>query len=466
MYSLVVVVQTKFVGDLGEEAIAAVGIGMRVFFATQALLMAVSAGTTALVARSWGAENFEEAGKVTGASLVLSSMAGLLCAIPGVLFPYQLAMIFGVDELTTSLAAENIRWISIFNVSFAVSYAIGAALRAAGDAWTPFWLSLIVNVINIPLLYLLVPGNLGFPAWGVKGAAIAGGLAGTIGSLFSLLLWLKQWLRVKWHRGSWWSLSRFKQLVDVGYPAGIEMVVFQVGYFLFLILLGRYYGDTALAAYSLTGTLFMICMVVGFGFSVAAATLSGQHLGANAPQEAVKSGLRTLIYGASSMAVMSVLVLLTAEDLVLFFLSGATPLFIEISQKIVLMVALSTPLMAIEFAIGGTLRGAGDTRFPMVSTMIGLLGVRCTLAIVCVLLSLDVIYLFAAMVVENAVKGLLLILRFRTDRWKSLIQIEPSERSSEEDISLRNSDSGTESQRDSSSGDNERSFKDTNRSPS
>ena len=463
MYSLVVIVQTRFVGDLGEQAIAAVAIGMRVFFATQALLMAISAGTTALVARSWGAENYTEAANVTKASLVLSSMAGLICAVPGVLFPYQLASIFGVDEVTTQLAAENIRWISVFNIAFAVSYAIGAALRAAGDAWTPFYLSLIVNVINIPLLYALVPGNWGMPAWGVKGAAIAGGLAGTIGSALSIVLWVAQVLRVKWVKGVWLSKRRFAQLIDVGYPAGVEMVVFQIGYFVFLYIVGNYYGDTAFAAYSLSSTLFMVCMVVGFGFSVASATLSGQHLGAGQPDQAVKSGLRTLAYGAFSMFVLSIVVVAFTENLVRFFLPTASPEFMDVSYKIVWMVALSTPLMAIEFSIGGTLRGAGDTRFPMISTMIGLLGVRCTLAVFCVLVGLDVIYLFGAMVIENLVKGALLLLRFRTDRWKTLIQVEPGERISVDEISKRKSDSATSSQSDSKSGFNERSERLVNR---
>ena len=74
-YTIVGMVQTKFVGDLGTQAIAAVGAGQRVFFAIQAILMALSAGTTALVARAWGAGDYEEASRVTMASLALAIIA-------------------------------------------------------------------------------------------------------------------------------------------------------------------------------------------------------------------------------------------------------------------------------------------------------------------------------------------------------------------------------------------------------
>lgn len=458
MFSVVVIAQTKFVGELGVEAIAAVGIGQRVFFATQALLMAITAGTTALVARAWGAENYTEAGHVTMASMVLAGAASLASTVPGILFAHPIASLFGVDQATTQLAAENVRWMSVFNLAFAVNYTIGAALRAAGDAWTPLWISLAVNVINVPLLYMLVLGNWGAPMMGVKGAAIASGVAGLLGAVISYVLWSGRWLRIEFRLRGWWSSFRLKQLVNIGYPAGIEMMVFQVGYFIFLVLLGRNYGTSAFAAYSLSGTMFMICMVVGFGFSIAASTLSGQHLGAGDPQGAVKSGWRALTYAMLSTGILALAIALNAEFIVYGFIDSPNSETVRYATQIAWILAISTPLMAIEFAIGGTLRGAGDTRFPMMATLIGLIGIRCSIAAFCVLLQLDVVWMFAAMVAENIVKGALLLMRFRTDRWKSLVQITPESRSdfpdlrSEvEEISSRKSVSETGIQRSRSS---------------
>ena len=83
-YTLVGMVQVKFVGELGTEALAAMGAGSRVFFALQAIMMAISAGTTALVARAWGAGDYEEASRVTMASMVLAGLLSLLIAVFGI----------------------------------------------------------------------------------------------------------------------------------------------------------------------------------------------------------------------------------------------------------------------------------------------------------------------------------------------------------------------------------------------
>ena len=72
---------------------------------------------------------------------------------------------FGLDQHTLEMAADNIRWLCLFNVAFAVNFILGAALRASGDAWTPLWISGGVNLLNLPLLYLFVFGRTDFPRW-------------------------------------------------------------------------------------------------------------------------------------------------------------------------------------------------------------------------------------------------------------------------------------------------------------
>src|SRR5690606_34848552 len=131
LYTVVAMVQTKFVGELGAGALAAVGAGQRVFFAMQAILMAVSVGTTALVARAWGARDYTEASRVTMASLVLAVTFALTVSALGLLFARQVAGVFGLDPVTLDLAALNIRWLCVFNLAFAVNFILSAALRAS-----------------------------------------------------------------------------------------------------------------------------------------------------------------------------------------------------------------------------------------------------------------------------------------------------------------------------------------------
>src|SRR3984957_9148218 len=91
MFSTVAMVQTKFVGGMGAPSVAAVGAGQRVFFALQALLMAIGVGTTALVARAWGAGQPEEASRTTSSSLMLGGLVGLVIMVTGMVFSHQIA---------------------------------------------------------------------------------------------------------------------------------------------------------------------------------------------------------------------------------------------------------------------------------------------------------------------------------------------------------------------------------------
>jgi putative MATE family efflux protein len=423
LYTIVAMVQTKFVGELGAGALAAVGAGQRVFFAMQAILMAVSVGTTALVARAWGARDYKEASRVTMASLVLAGTFALTVSALGLLFAKQVAGVFGLDPVTLDLAALNIRWLCVFNLAFAVNFILSAALRASGDAWSPLWIGGAVNLLNLPLLYALVLGNWGAPRLGVAGAAIALGVSFTIGALVLLVLWMRNKFRVKHVSGGWWRRARLKQLLDIGYPAAVEQGVFQVGFFAFLMLIGNFYGTEAFAAYTIGVNVLQVCMTVGFGFSIAGSTLVGQHLGAGDHAAASRSGWRSMNLAMLTMGGLGAVVVAFANELAVFFI-GDEPLTVEYTVQFVYVLGSMMPLLAVEFAIGGALRGAGDTRFPLVATSLGLIGMRCGLAALATFLKMPVVWVYAALIGDYVLKGSLLIWRFRSGRWRTVVRTE------------------------------------------
>ena len=422
-YTVVGLVQTKFVAELGAEGLAAVGAGQRIFFAMQAILMAVTAGTTALVARAWGAGDYTEASRITMASLVLGGVMSLVIGIVGILFATPIASVFGLDDTTIEMATLNIRWLLVFNVVFAGTFILSAALRASGDAWTPLWMSVGVNVLNVPLSYAFIFGQWGMPEMGVAGVAVAAGISFSVGTGVLLAMWVRQKFRVKHVKGGWWRRERLWALLDIGYPAALEQGVFQIGFFIFLMLIGNYYGTEAFAAYNIGVNMLMVCMTVGFGFSIAGSTLVGQHLGAGDPQAAMRSGWRATALAVISMGSLGVLIIVFAEQLVTFFI-GDEPLTIAYTVQFIYMLGAMMPLLAVEFAIGGSLRGAGDTRFPLMATVLGLLGMRCGLAALATYLGLPVVYVYASLIGDYLLKGALLIWRFHRGKWKTLVTSE------------------------------------------
>lgn len=408
------IVDVKIVGELGPSAVAAVGGGLRLYFASQAAMIAITAGTTALVARAIGAGKPAEAERVTRASLAVSLAFSLALTSFGFLLAEPLAHSFDLDAETARQSAGFIRALSLFNVGFAVFGVLSASLRASGDTRTPLWVGAGANVVNAVLDYALVLGRLGAPQLGVLGAAIATGTSFTLAGI--TLGWL--------HRTSGRRLppdperaltrERVGALLRIGIPAAIEQIFWQGGLIGFLYVVARY-GRDPFAAYNIGVQILSFSFVVGFGFSIAASTLVGQHLGAGDPAGARAGGWRAMRWSICAMVLLGALILAFGEALARLLIDD--PEVVRLTRIFLFMLGAAQPLMAIEYALAGALRGAGDTRFPLITTLVGLIGVRFSLASLGAALGLDIAWVYAALILDYAVKAVLLTLRFRGDKW-------------------------------------------------
>ncbi len=420
LHSIVGMVDIKIVGSLGAPAVAAVTTGHRIFFILQGVMMAVTAGTTALVARAWGAGDHAEAERVTRASLWMCLVFAAVLTAPGVLFAEELAGIFkGLDPETMALAADFIRTISWFNVAFAVNIVLGTALRAAGDTRTPLLIAVVTNIVNVFLLYGLVYGELGMPELGVRGAAMANGLAFAFGAVITVALWLGRALVVRWGpTGGDLAPARLRQILHIGYPSGLEQFVFQAGLMAFLMIVARY-GEAPYAAYSIGVNILSFSFLVGFGFSIAASTMVGQNLGAEDPLAAERSGWRAMALSMGVMVVFGAAIIAIAEPFARFLIDDDE--VVRLAVVFIWLLGSVQALMGIEFALGGALRGAGDTRFPLGIVFAGFFLGRIPLALLLTWLGWSVEWVFAALLADYVIKAVGLVLRFRGGRWKEVI---------------------------------------------
>ncbi len=417
LFSTVGFVDIKIVGSLGAPAVAAAATGNRIFFLTEAVFIAITAGTTAMVSRAWGAGDRAEAERVTTASVVICGVLAIFVSIPVVVFAPELAGIFELPAETIAMAASFIRWLSAFTFFLAISMVLGTALRAAGDVMTPLWTGAITNVINVFLVYGFVYGKFGLPALGVMGAALASGLAFTAGSLILIAMWLGQKLEVGFRLREALASDRLRRLLRIGLPAALEQVVWQGGFLVFMWIVA-FYGTAPYVAYGIGVQILAFSFVVGFGFSIAASTHVGQSLGANDPEGATASGWRAMWLGVAIMTVLGAAIVLGAEPLARFMIDDD-----EVVRLIVVFIYILgsvQPLMAIEFALGGAMRGAGDTRYPLLFVFAGLIGVRITLAALVAWLGWPVEWVFAALIADYIVRSSLFMLRFARGRWQMI----------------------------------------------
>ena len=207
--------------------------------------------------------------------------------------------------------------------------------------------------------------------------------AGKLSRLFSIarsrrmLLWRRGKLVLKSGAPGAFTRKRLGRLIRIGYPAALEQLTWQGGFIVFLWIIA-FYGTAAFAAYGIGVNILSFSFTVGFGFSIAASTLVGQHLGAGDPDLAAKSGWRAMRLSICTMAIFAAIIIAAAEPIAAFLIDD--PEVIRLTVTFIWILGSVQVLMAIEFALGGALRGAGDTRFPLVTVLTGLFGVRITLA--------------------------------------------------------------------------------------
>jgi putative MATE family efflux protein len=357
-------------------------------------------------------------------SLLIGCGLALVMGGFGVAVAEPFANAFGLGEQARALAATYIRWISVFTVVFAIGFVLGAGLRAAGDTRTPLLIGAVTNVFNVLFLYLLVYGGWGFPKIGIAGAALAGGLAFSVGAGLLVWLWLNDKLPIRRVHGRGYDARRMRELFRIGYPAAIEQMVVQGGFIAFTLIIARHFGTNALAAYGIGVQILSLSFVVGFGFSIAASTLVGQHMGAGDPERAAASGWRAMALAVGSMSVLSVIIVACARPIALMMISD--PEVVRLTVAFIYLLGAAQPLMAIEFSLGGALRGAGDTRFPLAATFTGLIVGRVLLAFVFTSLGYPVEWIYGALLADYILKAIMLVSRFRSGRWQHAFPLQPA----------------------------------------
>jgi len=403
--------------EVGRNAVAAASIAGQVHFVAFAVLAAVTIGTTALVARAVGAGDWREADRVLRCSTLAAAAlaAAMMAAAP---FAERLVGAFGVAPEVSLLGGRYLRILLWFNVPMAVGLVLSSGLRGAGDVRLPLAIGALMNLVNVFGHWVLVFGHLGAPRLATDGSAIATGVSFLVGALIYVALWQRNVLAVE--RGPWLdgiSRERVWRIVRIGLPTAVEQFAWQIGLFLFLRIVAGF-GTEPVAAYMIGVRILSFSFVPGLGFSTAASTLVGQHLGAGDPRGASRSGWRCTLAAMGVMSVAGLSIIGLAPTVAGWF--GATGAdTVRLTVLFIYVLGAAQPLMAMEYALGGALRGAGDTRFPLFAILTGLFGFRLAgSALVRFVFEGGVVAVWCCLLADYLVKASLLAWRFASGRWQ------------------------------------------------
>lgn len=423
-------VDTAMVGALGAMATAAVAVNATPMWLFNGIVSAVSVGGTALVARMIGAKEQGEAEKACRQVFIsILVLATLLFAVVMLLAGY-IPVWLRAEQAIHAEAARYLRIVALGFIPHFTGMALGAVLRGAGDTRTPMLIAAGANVINVVGNFLLIfetrvisIGSFSFTMWGagmgVAGAAISTAVSTALSGLVMVLLITRAGSRIVLRlKGLKPDMEILRRIFRVGIPAAAERVTINVGQLLYVSMVASL-GTAQLAAHHLSITVESLSYMPGFAFGVAATTLVGQALGAGDVQAARVRGRMSIWTGVLVMSLIGVGMFLFAP----FLISMLTPdaQVRAIGTVLIRICAFEQPFMALSMIGASALRGAGDTRMPLYSSIIGMWGVRLILAwLFAFVLGLGINGAWYAMVVDVAVRGTLLYVRFARGKWTKL----------------------------------------------
>ena len=422
LQTLTTTVDVIMVGSLGAEApaaVAAVGFGGQFIFLFFSVMISVSAGTIALVARTIGANNLDEADHILKQSLVLGALLSIPLTLFGLAFAEPMLAMFGAEADVVQLGGAYIRIISLVVFFQFIGFLGYAALRGAGDTVTPLWIGVLVNVVNFAINVNLIFGNAYVPRLGVPGAAIGTSISYAVGAVLLIVILIRGKHRLKLHlRGEWVDMETVRRIFRIGWPAALEQILLQVA---FLVWVGMVvvFGTEILAAHQIGLRIQSFAFMPGFGFAIAATALVGQNLGARNPDDAEKSGWEAAKFSVAVMSVIALGIFIFAEPIAQVFIRD--PVVVVYSVTFIRIHAISIPAVGMFFAIDGALRGAGDTRFPLVTSLSGIYLVRLPLSLVFgFVLGLGIVGVWIPLVIEYWYRAAVISDHFRRGKWRTL----------------------------------------------
>jgi MATE family, multidrug efflux pump len=316
--TLYFLVDLYWVGRLGKEAVAGVGIAGNLTFIVLAITQMLGVGITTLVSHATGQKDRNRALLVFNQSQVLSVVVGVMFLIAGMAIRAPYVNALGADARTAELASEYLLWfIPAMSLQFAM-VAMGAALRGTGNFKPGMIVSTASVILNMVLAPFLIFGWVTHRSFGVAGAAVSSLIAIAVGSVWLTFYFLPKSSYLKFMAADWKpDIGLWKKMLAIGLPAGAEFALLAV-YLFIVYAVSRPFGSAAQAGFGIGMRIVQagFMPVVALGFAVA--PVAGQNVGA----ERVRATFRSaVIMAAGAMVLLSIACRIAGAEMVSFFSS-------------------------------------------------------------------------------------------------------------------------------------------------
>lgn len=362
--SVFALVDMFFVGKLGQNAIATVGLTESAITIIYSLAIGLSTGATAVVARRVGEKDFEGAAHAGAQSIIICLIATVVLSIAGLIFAGDILKLMGASDEVVAEGTIFTRIMLGGSMAIMLLFLINGIFRGAGNAamaMKSLWIASILNIILCPVLIHFM---------GLKGAAIATVIGRSAGVLYQCFHLYKGSGLLKMHLHHFkYDLTVIKSLIQVAWPATLQFVIASGSWIVLARLVAETGGTTASAGYQIAIRNVVFFILPAWGLSNAAATLVGQNLGAKEIRRAEESVFLTAKYNAIFMGIVMLVFLFLSNPIIRFFTHDEA--VIEYGAQALQIMGAGYIFYGIGMVMTQALNGAGDTKTPTVINLVG-----------------------------------------------------------------------------------------------
>lgn len=411
------------VSSLGSASVAAVGLTAQPKFIALAIFIALNVSISALVARRRGEQRKDDANKIALTAFLFAIVTAIGISALFVANADAILKLCGTNADTHEDAVTYLTIIMsgiIFNV---IQMSINSAQRGSGNTKITMRTNMVSNTINVIGNYLLIGGHFGFPALGIRGAAIATVFGSVVAAIMSIIsisnkdtfisipYMIKERISPAW--------ASLKNIVNIGYSIFFEQLLMRIG-FMATALMAANQGTEAMAAHQVSMNLMGLAFSFGDGLQAAAVALIGHSLGAKLPDQAKDYGFTCKFMGLTISILLGFVYLFGGKFLFgLFFPSEPHIVTICIQISYVIIVTILFQISQVIYM--GCLRGAGDTKFTAMCSMISVSVIRTVFSYICCYwFHWGIIGIWMGILADQVSRYICGSLRFKQGKWVNI----------------------------------------------
>ncbi|WP_018589306.1 MATE family efflux transporter [Terrisporobacter glycolicus] len=414
LQTLLGTVDTYFAGQINDNAIAAIGVTNLIMNVFIVFFTAISIGTSAIVARNFGKGEMDKVKEATTQSIFLGIIISLVVGVINILFYDHILKICGATNEILDFTIPYYLVVAVPIIFLCLSLILSSCLRSTKDTKTPMIATAFANVLNIILNMLFIKMNMG-----IIGLALATTISRCMNVVILLIKLRMCNINIKINKevikgGN----DTLKAIIKIGAPAGMEKLIMRLGQLVYNSMIISI-GVSAYVAHNIAGNIESYTYIPALGFGVATATLVGISLGEGDSEKSKEIVYLADIITTLCMVAIGMLLFIFAPQIVKIFTNTVEVQIMVIN--VLRLIALFQCFIAITQIFTSALQGAGDTKFPMYATLVGIWGVRIGIGyFLGIIMNFGLFGVWIAYAIDITVRAFLLIIRFNHGKWESI----------------------------------------------